>query len=177
MESIHLCRVNLFLSFLLLCLPFLSSTLSTFPSLFGVSSAAAVCAVCLLSCTMGLKTSRSDACSTGALLLAQGAWSCSNGAQHFLGTGGAVLQWAVLGNSVLCREAMLLGRIMEEEEAGKKTRPKGGEAGNLRNNLSLSLLPASLSLSLFLVYCTLMFCPSFPPLSPCHAACPAFPCY
>lgn len=31
--------------------------------------------------------------------------------------GGAVLQRAMLVNSVLCREEMLLGRIMEEEEA------------------------------------------------------------
>lgn len=41
-----------------------------------------------------------------------------------------MLQRAVLVNSVSCREAMLLGRIMEEEEArGKKQGQKGGEAG------------------------------------------------
>lgn len=123
----------------------------------------------LLSCTTGLKTSRCDACLTGAFLLVQQLWSCSNGAQRFLGAGGAVLQRAVLVNSVLCREAMLLGRIMEEEEEEareKKQGWKGGEAGNLRNHLSLLL---SLSLCapslLFLFYCTLMFCPSFPFLS------------
>ena len=73
---------------------------------------------------MGLKTSRSDACSIGVLLLVQELWICSNGAQHFLGTQGAVLQRVVLGNSVLCQEAMLLGRIMEEEEAREINKAK-----------------------------------------------------
>lgn len=54
-----------------------------------------------------------------------------------------MLQRAVLVNSVSCREAMLLGRIMEEAE----------EAIYVILSLSLSLL--------FLFYCTLMFCPSF----------------
>lgn len=65
-----------------------------------------------------------------------------------------MLQRAALVNSVLCREAMLLGRIMEEEEAArvkkkkKNTRLKGGEAGNLCNRL-FCLLACSFSLSLF----------------------------
>lgn len=65
-----------------------------------------------------------------------------------------MLQRAALVNSVLCREAMLLGRIMEEEEAARvkkkkqNTRLKGGEAGNLCNRL-FCLLALSLSLSLF----------------------------
>lgn len=64
-----------------------------------------------------------------------------------------MLQRAALVNSVLCREAMLLGRIMEEEEAARvkkkkerNTRLKGGEAGNLCNRL-FCLLALSLSLS------------------------------
>lgn len=39
-----------------------------------------------------------------------------------------MLQRAVLVNSVSCREAMLLGRIMEEEEeaGGEKNKAEGG---------------------------------------------------
>lgn len=75
----------------------------------------------------GVKTSRSDACLIGAFLLVEKFWSCSNGAQRFLGTRGAVLQRAVLVNSVLCREAVLLGRIMEKEEEEARERKQGRE--------------------------------------------------
>lgn len=80
-----------------------------------------------------------------------------------------MLQRAALVNSVLCREAMLLGRIMEmeEEEAARvkkkkkkrNTRLKGGEAGNLCNRL---LLACSLFLSLLvLVHCDVVSFISF----------------
>lgn len=69
------------------------------------------------SCTTGLITSGCDACLGRALPLVQEPWSVSNGAQHWLCSGGAaLLQRVVLVNSVLCWEAVLLGRIMEEEE-------------------------------------------------------------
>lgn len=77
-----------------------------------------------------------------------------------------MLQRAALVNSVLCREAMLLGRIMEEEEAArvkkkKNTRLKGGEAGNLCNRL-FCLLACSFSLSLLvLVHCDVVSFISF----------------
>lgn len=57
-----------------------------------------------------------------------------------------MLQRAVLVNSVLCREAMLLGRIMEEEEAVREK--KQGRVGRERQAIYviISLFPVLLNL-------------------------------
>lgn len=119
-----------------------------------------LCSCCVLcvcpTCTTGLKTSHSDACLFGAFLLVQELWSCSNWAQPFLCVGGAVLQRAVLVNSVSCREAMLLGRIMEEAEEAIYV-----------------ILSLSLSLVLVLLHPYVLSFISFS-FSHCHAACLAF---